>query len=247
MLDCPRADTEGDYPILRGQVEAAVQSLKTGRSAEVGSIPAELVQAGGEGVVAALATVCGRVWQTGEWPTPWTQSLVITLPRRGSLRRCQNCRPVGLIGQRDLCHVFTDARRAFDRVWHAARWVAVRECSIGAGLVRVVDDLCDRATDAVLFGGGMGDLFRTTVGVQQGCLLSPILFNIFLERTMTDALEDHENTVSIGGRTITNLRFVDDIDGLAGEKEELAKLVECLDKVSTAYGMEISAEKTKLI
>ena len=53
---------------------------------------------------------------------------------------------------------------------------------------------------------------------------------------MTDALEDHEGTVSIGGRTITHLRFADDIDGLAGEEEEVAKLVECLDKASTAYG-----------
>ena len=64
---------------------------------------------------------------------------------------------------------------------------------------------------------------------------------------MTDALEDHEGTVSIGGRTITNLLFADDIDGLAGEEEKLAKLVERLDKASTAYGMEISAEKTKLM
>ena len=64
---------------------------------------------------------------------------------------------------------------------------------------------------------------------------------------MTDALEDHEGTVSIGGRTITNLRFADDIDSLAGEEEELANLVERLDKASTAYGMEISAEKTKLV
>ena len=47
---------------------------------------------------------------------------------------------------------------------------------------------------------------------------------------MTDALEDHEGTVSIGSRTITNLRFADDIDGLAGEEEELANLVERLDK-----------------
>ena len=61
---------------------------------------------------------------------------------------------------------------------------------------------------------------------------------------MTDALEDHEGTVSTGGGTITNLRFADDIDG---EEEELAKLVERLDKASTAYGMEISAEKTKLM
>ena len=66
-------------------------------------------------------------------------------------------------------------------------------------------------------------------------------------RIMTDALEDHEGTVSIGGRTITNFCFADDIDGLAREVEELANLVEHLDKASTAYNMEISAEKTKLM
>ena len=64
---------------------------------------------------------------------------------------------------------------------------------------------------------------------------------------MTDALEYHEGTVSIGGRTITNFHFADDIDGSAGEEEELAKFVERLEKASTAYGMEISAEKTKLM
>ena len=64
---------------------------------------------------------------------------------------------------------------------------------------------------------------------------------------MIDALEDYEGTVSTTGITITNLRFADDIDGLAGEEEELANLVERLDKASTAYGMEISAEKTKLM
>ena len=66
-----------------------------------------------------------------------------------------------------------------------------------------------------------------------------------MKRILTDALEDHESTVRIGGRTITNLRFADDIDGLAGEQEELAKLVERLDKACTVYGMEIIAE-TKL-
>ena len=69
----------------------------------------------------------------------------------------------------------------------------------------------------------------------------------FWKRIMTDALEDHEGTVSIRGRTITNLRFANEIDGLAGEEEELATLVKRLDKASTAYGTEISAEKTKLM
>ena len=64
---------------------------------------------------------------------------------------------------------------------------------------------------------------------------------------MTDASEDHEGAVSIGGRTIVNHRFAYDIDGLVGEEEELVKLVECVNKASTAYAMEINAEKTKLM
>ena len=62
-----------------------------------------------------------------------------------------------------------------------------------------------------------------------------------------DALEDQKCTLSIGGRTITYLRFADDIDSLAGEEEELAKLAERLNKVSATYGMDINAEKTKLM
>ena len=64
---------------------------------------------------------------------------------------------------------------------------------------------------------------------------------------MTYTLEDHEGTVSIGGKTITSLRFADDIDGLAGEDGKLVKSVECLNKASIACGMEICAEKTKLM
>ena len=64
---------------------------------------------------------------------------------------------------------------------------------------------------------------------------------------MTGTLEDHEGTVSIGERTNSNLCFSDDIDSLAGEEEELAKFDEHLNKTCTTCGMEISAEKTKLM
>ena len=102
----------------------------------------------------------------------------------------------------------------------------MKKYNINTNLIQVIKNLCNNATSAVLFDSSIGGWFRTTVGVRQGCLLSPTLFNIFLERVMTDALEDHEGTVSIGGRTVINLRFADGIDGLVGEEEELAKLVE---------------------
>ncbi|CAM1325864.1 Uncharacterised protein r2_g3476 [Pycnogonum litorale] len=299
VLNCPHAPDEDEHPILREEVEAAIKSLKKGKSAGVDNIPAELVQAGGEAMISALTTICNKIWQTGKWPTPWTQSLIITIPKKGNLQLCQNYRTISLIchpskvmlkiilqrlkpqvekiiaeeqagfragrstteqifnlrilsekylqHQQDLYHVFIDFKKAFDRVWHAALWATMKKYNISANLVKMIQDLYDKATSAVLFNGHIGDWFHTTVGVRQGCLLSPTLFNVFLERIMTDALEDHEGTVSIGGRTITNLRFADDIDGLAGNEQELAMLVESLDTTSVAYGMEISAEKTKVM
>ena len=232
---------------------------KKGKSAGVDNIPAELVQAGGETMIDVLTEICNRIWRTGEWPTPWTQSLIITLPKKGNLQLCHNYRTISLIShsskvmlkvilnrlkpqaeeiiaeeqagfragrstteqifnlrilcekylqhQQNLYHVFIDFKKAFDRVWHAALWATMRKYNISANLVRTIEQLYDKATSAVQMNGSTGEWFRTTVGVRQGCLLSPTLSNIFLERIMSDALEEHDGKVSIGGRNITNLRF----------------------------------------
>ena len=76
----------------------------------------------------------------------------------------------------------------------------------------------------------IGEWLSVTVIVRQECVLSPTLFNIFLERIMPDALEEHDRKVSIGGRNITNLQCADDIDALAEEQQEHEALVESLDK-----------------
>ena len=64
---------------------------------------------------------------------------------------------------------------------------------------------------------------------------------------MTDALAEHVDTVSIGGRKPTNMRFADDIDELATSETELRKLVSRLERAAKDYEMEISREKTKLM
>ena len=63
-------------------------------SAGVSNIPA-----GGEYIITALTTICNKIWQTGEWPTPWTQSLVVTLPRKGNLYQCQIYRTISPISR----------------------------------------------------------------------------------------------------------------------------------------------------
>ena len=122
----------------------------------------------------------------------------------------------------------------------------MRKSNISANLVRTTEKLYDKATSAVQMNSSMGEWCRTTVGVGQGCLQSPTVFNIFLERIMP-VLEEYDGKVSIGGRNTSNLRFANDIDALAEEEQELEILVESLDKTCTRHKMEISDEKTKLM
>ena len=96
LLDCSQPP-ENLQPILHEEVKIAVASLKKGKSAGVDNIPEELVQAGGETMIDVFTHICNRIWRTTEWPTPWTQSLIITLPIKGNLQRCQNYRTISLI------------------------------------------------------------------------------------------------------------------------------------------------------
>ena len=116
--------------------------------------------------------------------------------------------------------------------------LSMQKYNINANLVRSIEHLYDNAISAVQMNGSTGEWFKTTVGVRQGCLFSPTLFYIFLERIKSDALEEHDGKVSIIRRTITNLRFADDIDALAEEEQEIEALVQSLNKTCTKYKME---------
>ena len=97
VLDCRQHLEEDLQPILREEVEIAVAPPKKGKSAGVDNIPAELVQAGWESLINVLTEICNKIWKREEWPTPRTQSLIITLPQKGNLQLCQNIRTISLI------------------------------------------------------------------------------------------------------------------------------------------------------
>ena len=83
------------YSTRRGR--SISKSLKMGKSAGVDNIPAEFVQAEAEAMIDILTSICNKIWKTGEWPTTWTQSLVITLPKKGNLQLCQNYRTISKV------------------------------------------------------------------------------------------------------------------------------------------------------
>ena len=169
---------------------------------------------------------------------------------RSTVEQIFNCRIMiekHLQHQRDLYHNFIGFKKAFDRVWHDGLWHVLRSFNIDEGLVKIMEALYSQASSAVLLNCQVGNFFRTSVGVRQGCLLSPVLFNLFLEKIIQEALEDHHTSISIGGRPICNLRFADDIDLMGGSNKELQNLTERLATSAGNYGMEISTEKSKVM
>ena len=123
----------------------------------------------------------------------------------------------------------------------------MRLYNINANLISTTECRYVKVIRAVYYDDNIEEWFRNTAGVCQGYLLSPTLSSNFVKRIMADALEDHEGTVSIGGRTITKLCFADEIYGLSEQEQELVSLVKHLDEASSAYGMQINAGKTQLM
>ena len=82
---------------------------------------------------------------------------------------------------------------------------------------------------AVRVDGGLNDWFETMVGMLQGCILSPLLFNLVLEVVVALALHGCGVGASISGINIPELRFVDDMSLLAESEHDLQDLVDHLD------------------
>ncbi|XP_072039529.1 uncharacterized protein [Amphiura filiformis] len=62
-----------DFPVLREEVEKAIKSLQNGKAPGIDNITAELIRHGGEMTIDILTVICNKIWQSGDWPTPWTQ------------------------------------------------------------------------------------------------------------------------------------------------------------------------------
>jgi len=78
-----------------------------------------------------------------------------------------------------VCYI--DFQKAFDSMWRIGLWKAMRFLGYDAKIVRILATLYQDTMSAVRVDGGLSYWFATVVGVLQGCILSPLLFSIFLE------------------------------------------------------------------
>src|SRR6476661_8591786 len=139
-----------------------------------------------------------------------------------------------------------DFRKAFDSLWRRGLWRVMRNLGFAEKLVKILENMYEGTYSAVRSSGGLSEWFKTIVGVKQGCILSPLLFNIFLEAIMSQALHDGEGGAVISGYLVRNLRFADDIAGLGETKDKLDRLMCKVSLGTERLGMAVNVEKTEV-
>ena len=127
---------------------------------------------------------------------------------------------------RNVYMCFIDYKKTFYSVYHERLWVILKEMGVPIQLIVLLRKLYTKQESTIRTEIGETDTINIGKGVRQGCILSPLLFNIYTENIMRDALEDWDGGISIRGRRTTNLRYADDTTLIAETKNDLIVIME---------------------
>lgn len=171
-------------------------------------------------------------------------------PRRGTRDQIVNLRIIlekARERNQSLYFCFIDFTKAFDMIQHDKLWITMLEMGFPPQLVQLLQKLYRKQHAAVKTDSLTSTWFCVRKGVRQGCNLSPCLFNILGEQVIRKALQGFSGGFRIGGKTVNNLRYADDIVLLATSPEELQELVCRVEGAANEYNMKINATKTKVM
>ncbi|GFS19314.1 reverse transcriptase-like protein [Elysia marginata] len=135
--------------------------------------------------------------------------------------------------------IFVDLEKAFDRVDRNKLWKVLECYGIHGQLLDSVRAIYKNSQSAVRTASGLTNWFPVTSGVRQGCVLSPLLFIIYMDRITQAANPDPE--------CLNELLFADDQALFSPDKDTLQEHINQLNRQCEAHGMRINIKKTEAI
>ena len=143
---------------------------------------------------------------------------------------------------------FVDFRKAFDSVWHQGLFYKLLENKIGGRFYDLIKNLYSNTKCAIKMTDNQTPFFQYKKGVRQGCILSPLLFNIYIN----EIPKLFENAVSDpfmlpNGTKINSLLYADDLVILSQSKTGLQNCLDQLHKWCTKWLMAVNTKKTKIM
>lgn len=181
----------------------------------------------------------------------WSDRTGLTSDSQNAFRAERNCEQhvISLIevlrarrrGGRATWMLFVDFRKAYDSVDHEALWEVLRHAGVPPALVALLREWNTGRTATLAINGELADPFDITLGVPQGDVLSPWLFNLFVESLIRTIRADTSlQGVHEFGITIKELMYADDLAMPCASRAQAQRALEIVTAWCRQWGMQIS-------
>ena len=114
-------------------------------------------------------------------------------------------------------------------------WKMMKSIRIDPKIVRIIESIYDETECAIVIDGQLTEWFRVGIGVRQGCLLSPTLFNIFLEFVMEE-VKSLDSSLNLTDSLSTEIRYADDTTLLSAIFDKLKLSTSELEQACKKWG-----------
>ena len=143
----------------------------------------------------------------------------------------------------DVYICFIDYTKAFDKVKHHMMIECLTELGIPNKDLQIITEQYWEQRAVIQTGKSIIAEFEIKKGVRQGCVLSPMLFNLYTEKIFREV--ENMTGITIGGANINNFRYADDTVLFTLSSKDLQSLVDKVNETGKPYGMEMNVVKTK--
>ena len=140
---------------------------------------------------------------------------------------------------------FIDLRKASDTVWHDGLFLKLQKAGIRGKICQVIKSMHHGLRAKVKCNQLMSDSIDITKGVHQGNVLSPLVFNIFIN-DLGDFILDTEAPVLYGSR-ISHLLYADDLLFFSTSAAELQQNISKVIDFCNRWSLSINPDKSKIM
>jgi hypothetical protein len=142
---------------------------------------------------------------------------------------------------------FVDFKKAYDTVWRNGLFLKLLRNKVSVNFVNLLTDMYSRLQASVNLPNGLSMPFKSLVGLKQGCNLSPLLFNLFINDIMEMMQSTSCDAPSLELMKIPCLLYADDLILISETKAGLQESLNTLNKFTKQWFLEINPKKTKCL
>ena len=144
-----------------------------------------------------------------------------------------------------LC--FVDLKKAFDTVYHEGLIYKLKQLHFSTKFINIIKSMYSKVTARVKTLNGLTEEFPISIGTRQGCNLSPLLFNLYINDLPGQLMCKERDVVKVGNTELKCLMYADDIVLLNKTEHGMNLYLNQLEQYCNKWRLRISVQKTKIL